>query len=207
MSPRTPAVAVLVAALALACRADRPDRTTPPTDARSPDSERSDEPAPRAKRGAPEQKSAKKSDAGERGRMVGITDAHNRVRKPLKLPPLEWSNDLAKFAQAWADKLAKRGCDLQHRPRSGADKQRYGENIFSATGQSADVDAVVGAWAEEVKDYNPKTNRCRGVCGHYTQIVWRASRQVGCGMATCGDTEVWVCNYDPPGNFVGQKPY
>lgn len=207
MSPRTPAL--VVAALALACRPDKPARTTAPTDATSSPSERtgaSEPPPRRSKRDEPAKRDESSGDA-ETDRMVGITAAHNRVRAPLKLPPLVWSSELARFAQSWADKLAKRGCRLQHRPRSGADKQKYGENIFSATGQSSDVGAVVDAWAEEVKDYSPKTNRCKGVCGHYTQIVWRASRQVGCGMATCGDTEVWVCNYDPPGNFVGQKPY
>ena len=66
---------------------------------------------------------------------------------------------------------------------------------------------VVETWAAELADYDAKKNRCKGVCGHYTQIVWRKSQRLGCGMASCGDTEVWVCNYDPPGNFLGQRPY
>ena len=45
------------------------------------------------------------------------------------------------------------------------------------------------------------------MCGHYTQVVWRKSLRVGCGMATCGATEVWVCNYDPAGNWDGERPY
>ena len=75
------------------------------------------------------------------------------------------------------------------------------------SGDTPTADIVVDAWAAEVKDYNAKTHRCKGVCGHYTQIVWRKSQQVGCGMAACGDTKVWVCNYDPPGNFNGERPY
>jgi hypothetical protein len=48
-------------------------------------------------------------------------------------------------------------------------------------------------------------------CGHYTQVVWRASTQIGCGVTSCGSgfrmqTEV-ICNYAPAGNFVGEKPY
>lgn len=139
--------------------------------------------------------------------MVGMTAAHDRVRAGLDIAPLEWSPELARFAQKWADKLKRGGCDLQHRPRSGPDAQRYGENIFSATGQVADPAMVVDTWAAEVEGYDAKKNRCKGVCGHYTQIVWRATTRVGCGMATCGDTEVWVCNYDPPGNYLGQRPY
>lgn len=139
--------------------------------------------------------------------MVGMTAAHNRVRAGLDIAPLEWSQELARFAQKWADRLGRGGCDLEHRPRSGPDAQKYGENIFSATGQQADPAMVVNEWAAEVSGYDARRNRCKGVCGHYTQIVWRATTKVGCGMATCGDTEVWVCNYDPPGNYLGQRPY
>lgn len=193
---------IVLTVLVLACRADAPRHTTTPA----------------ARTGSPaapvgESQPAEPAEPAERrvdpeaGRLAGITAAHNRVRAPLGLPPLVWSDELARYAQAWVDKLARKGCTLQHRPRSGANAQRHGENIFSMTGQSPTVDDVVGMWAAEVENYDAKTDRCKGVCGHYTQIVWRATERVGCAMAACGDTEVWVCNYDPPGNFVGQRPY
>ena len=199
-------LAVLVAALTLACKADRPGRSVSPSDTAS------SEHAPRASQPSrssqPEaQPEAQPVTDPERGRLAGITAAHNRVRAQLGVPPLVWSKELARYAQSWADKLQRKGCDLQHRPRSGPDTQRHGENLFGASGQTPDVNEVVGSWAEEVQNFNPKTNRCRGICGHYTQIVWRDSQRLGCAMATCGDTEVWVCNYDPPGNFVGERPY
>jgi pathogenesis-related protein 1 len=143
----------------------------------------------------------------EPGRLAGITAAHNETRSELGLPALVWDAEVARFAQVWADKLKRRNCDLQHRPRKGADAQKYGENIFGAAGKQSSAAEVVGEWVAEVKDYDAKTNKCRGVCGHYTQVVWRKSQRLGCGMATCGDAEVWVCNYDPPGNFLGQRPY
>jgi pathogenesis-related protein 1 len=46
-------------------------------------------------------------------------------------------------------------------------------------------------------------------CGHYTQVVWRASVKIGCGVTSCSNgtrTEV-ICNYAPAGNFVGMNPY
>jgi hypothetical protein len=66
-----------------------------------------------------------------------------------------------------------------------------------------------------VSDYDYATNKCSGVCGHYTQIVWGATTHLGCAKKTCttnnpfgkGSWEIWVCNYSPPGNFVGKKPY
>jgi pathogenesis-related protein 1 len=197
---RRPPFVILVAALAvMSCRSDR-------ATAKTPEGREGEEAPVKAKRGEPAKAKAKRGDP-EQGRLAGITAAHNEVRAGLDLPPLEWSPELARFAQAWADKLKKRGCALKHRPRSGADAQRYGENIFSMTGDTPSARIVVDSWAAELADYNPKTNRCKGVCGHYTQIVWRDSRKLGCAMAACGDTEVWVCNYDPPGNYVGKRPY
>jgi pathogenesis-related protein 1 len=45
------------------------------------------------------------------------------------------------------------------------------------------------------------------VCGHYTQIVWRDTTSVGCAAQSCPQGEIWVCDYSPPGNYVGQHPY
>ncbi|MDO9190699.1 MAG: CAP domain-containing protein [Sulfurimicrobium sp.] len=46
------------------------------------------------------------------------------------------------------------------------------------------------------------------MCGHYTQLVWKKTTAVGCGMAVCGSRDqIWVCQYSPAGNWAGQKPY
>jgi len=130
-----------------------------------------------------------------------ILAAHNAVRAQVKVPPLEWSGRLAERAQDWANQLLARH-EFVHRPNS-----RYGENLYVIEGALATPARVVGAWAAESRDYDYGSNGCRGMCGHYTQIVWRATKRVGCGVARAGGREVWVCNYDPPGNTVGERPY
>jgi hypothetical protein len=35
-------------------------------------------------------------------------------------------------------------------------------------------------------------------------VVWRGTERVGCGTATCNGLDLFVCNYDPPGNVQGQ---
>ena len=154
---------------------------------------------------------------GEQGVVVGMTAAHNRVRAALGLPGLAWSDDLAALARDWADYLAReKGCDFAHH---GGDWP-YGENLFWASAirygdgrrevQPVTAEHVVRSWAAEVEDYDYQANRCRigRSCGHYTQVVWRDSRRLGCGRSVCADSgQIWVCTYDPPGNFIGRKPY
>jgi pathogenesis-related protein 1 len=127
--------------------------------------------------------------------------AHNEVRARLDVPLLRGSDRLAAHAQDWASHLLYER-QFYHRPHPV-----FGENLFDITGGRATPDEVVGGWAAEVRDYNYRANSCRGVCGHYTQVVWANTREVGCAIASDRVREVWVCNYDPPGNWIGQRPY
>ena len=79
--------------------------------------------------------------------------------------------------------------------------------IFTCLITFADEDFVVSTWRAEAQDYDYASNTCRKVCGHYTQVVWASTKQLGCGVARDSKREVWVCNYDPPGNWVGKRPY
>jgi hypothetical protein len=149
--------------------------------------------------------------ANEPPGLEGMTEAHNQVRANVDppadppIPPLVWDDDLAAVAQAYAD-----GCVFEHSSNG------YGENLAAAAGQNLTPQQVVASWASEVADYDYATNSCSGVCGHYTQVVWRDSVRLGCGVASCSQNspfdgfaewENWVCNYDPPGNFNGLPPY
>ena len=127
--------------------------------------------------------------------------AHNSVRARVGMAPLSWSDRLATRAQDWADNLMARK-QFAHRPNSA-----YGENLFEVTGAYVSPSEVVNAWARESRDYDYRSNKCHGVCGHYTQIVWADTREVGCAVSRRGGREIWVCNYDPPGNWVGRRPY
>lgn len=148
-----------------------------------------------------------------------LVDAHNKWRRQVNVPALKWSGKLATFAQQWADHLKKaQSCKMQHR---GSESNQItpgtptGENLAWKWSSAAPKEgflftpeATVDAWASEIKFYDPATGQCNGgVCGHYTQLVWRDTTAVGCGRASCGNSEVWVCNYLPAGNYVGQKPY
>ncbi len=126
--------------------------------------------------------------------------AHNDIRAGKELPPLQWSGELAAYAQKWADSLIARK-RAAHNPNS-----RYGENILT-TGLGSSPSTVVREWASEEQEYSYRKNICSGDCGHYTQLVWRSTRTVGCAMAHNSRREIWVCSYDPPGNILGERPY
>jgi hypothetical protein len=83
----------------------------------------------------------------------------------------------------------------------------YGENLYMIEGRLAHGSEVVRQWAAESSNFDWRSNVCRGRCGHYTQIVWRDTQRVGCAVATSGLRQVWVCEYNPPGNIVGERPY
>lgn len=129
--------------------------------------------------------------------------AHNTVRQKTGVPPLKWSNKLAARAEEWARTLATTGASkMQGIP---------GQNIgYTAPAGAVKGAAVVAAWAAEVTNYDHEKNACidpKLRCNHYTQVVWRDSSSVGCATARDARRDIWVCDYDPPGNNVAEKPY
>lgn len=143
-----------------------------------------------------------------------LVDAHNVARARAEptpspaLPAVVWDADIAATAQAWAE-----GCVFEHSDGTG-----YGENLALFSPREIDAalaTATVELWESETSDYSYSSNGCAAgaQCGHYTQLVWRDTTRIGCGVADCDDVDgfgpgaIWVCNYDPPGNFVGERPY
>lgn len=144
----------------------------------------------------------------EPGRLAGITAAHNQARASIAttpaIAPVSWSPELAASAQAVANR-----CVFEH-SRTG-----HGENLYAAT-NDVSSQTVVASWMSERRDYDEVTHQCSGVCGHFTQVVWRSTQRIGCGVARCAGSgpfsgfdswEIWVCQYDPPGNQVRSRPY
>ena len=137
-----------------------------------------------------------------------ILAVHNQERAAVGVQPLTWSDTLAASAQSWAQHLATSG-EFKHSPDTS-----YGENLAGFT-LAEGVSAPGGGqslWVEEKSNYVPGTpileNNFRNI-GHYTQMVWKDTTQVGCGTATDNGHpfSILVCQYTPPGNRLGQLPY
>lgn len=86
----------------------------------------------------------------------------------------------------------------------------YGENIFMHPDTSlSDSEAAVQAtnfWYNEVSQYDYDNPGFSSSTGHFTQIVWKSSQNLGIGVAR-SSSGVYVCgSYDPSGNFPGEFP-
>lgn len=134
--------------------------------------------------------------------------AHNRERAALNLPALRWNAGLAQEAAHWSQRLAGSN-RLQH--TAGGSGQ--GENIWMGTAGRFAPERMIGAWLEEKAHFTrgtfpqvSRTGRWADV-GHYTQMVWRATSEVGCAIARGRQADVLVCRYAEPGNVVGRVPF
>ena len=152
------------------------------------------------------------------GSKISVKDAqeilahHNKVRKKVGSPALIWSTKLAAYAQSWADHLAnENNCEIEHRAVCGEDGKIYGENIFwgSSATSFKPIDASL-SWYSEIKKYTyAKLNESNWQdTGHYTQMVWKNTNEMGVGVAVCPNGAIIiVANYYPAGNYMGQYPY
>jgi hypothetical protein len=138
-----------------------------------------------------------------------ILIAHNKYRTEINLPPLAWSETLAQDAQAWAShNAALGGRTIQHSYRKD-----QGESSWWGTSKAFTYTQMIDVWGAEKQHFKPgmfpdlsTTGNWIDV-GHYTQMVWKTTQYVGCGLATAGGNDILICRYSPPGNYVGKPPY
>ena len=121
-------------------------------------------------------------------------EVHNKARADVGVEKLEWSNSLSVDAQKWADNYSF--------------SSQNGEAKFS---NSPAKDAST-AWYNEINDYKysaiGSTANESVMIGHYTQMVWKSTTQVGIALArSSSGKEYIVARYSPPGNYFGEYPY
>ncbi|KAI8518667.1 positive regulation of epithelial to mesenchymal transition [Branchiostoma belcheri] len=133
---------------------------------------------------------------------------HNELRAKHGAPALKLNDKLTEHAQKWAEHLASLG-QLQHSHGSG-----YGENIAVTYGPNggADVPAryFVEQWYSEVEryDFGDTSGNYHPGTGHFSQVVWKETEELGVGMAKRENSNgmieyMMVCNYSPRGNMPG----
>lgn len=136
-----------------------------------------------------------------------VLAVHNRERSAVGVTPLRWDAQLAASAQAYAAQLARTG-QLVHSPRQSRPGQ--GENLWMGTPGAYRAEAMVQSWANERRLFragifpNVSTSGNWADVAHYTQMIWRSTTAVGCGLGRGSRGDVLVCRYSPAGNRDGQ---
>ena len=145
-----------------------------------------------------------------------MVNYHNQKRAEVGNGNVSWSTQIAQYAQQRADQIA-RTKQLAHLPQG---QNPYGENLASGGSTGGGVvytviNACDGWYSEKAK--MPRNARTmtfdlfnKGV-GHYTQMVWKGSTQIGAGISQYQQgaftMTVVVCGYNPPGNVINQAIY
>lgn len=137
-----------------------------------------------------------------------LLDAHNHARSQNGAQPLVWSQDLAHQAHRWAQVLASEG-RMRHAPQS--ERGGAGENLWMGSAGAYSASFMVDAFVDERRNFKPgkfphisRTGNWRDVA-HYTQVVWKGTREVGCAVVKGGRDDFLVCRYWPAGNIYGEE--
>lgn len=135
-----------------------------------------------------------------------LLQTHNDARVSFGAPPLRWSPKLAHEAQAWANLLASEG---RMRHASIDERGGAGENLWMGSAGAYSAQFMVSAFVEEQRHFRggtfphiSMTGNWRDV-GHYTQVVWPGTRELGCAVARNRSDDFLVCRYWPAGNTYG----
>jgi uncharacterized protein YkwD len=144
--------------------------------------------------------------SADEGVAARLLVAHNRERTRLGIAGLAWNARLAAEAQQWANSLARRRAFEHSRGRMGT-----GENLWTGTAGAYSPEDMIGGFIAEARFFRPgkfpdvsRSGRWTDV-GHYTQLIWPATRELGCALARGRSDDVLVCRYWPAGNVMGQR--
>lgn len=126
----------------------------------------------------------------------------NMYRAMHQAPELTWNKEMAAKAQDWADILARER-RLVHENESSTD---YGENLAEVGSEEKALLRAIDAWYVEAALYNFQDPKFSTDTGHFSQLVWSATNEVGMAKAKTRDnTNVYVvARYKPAGNVVDQ---
>jgi len=135
--------------------------------------------------------------------------AHNRERSEVGVPALEWDAKLAANATEWANHLSRTG-KFEHSPDQ-PNQEPEGENIWGGSPNYYAPESMIALWVSEKRHFtsgtfpeNSRTGHVQDV-SHYTQLIWKNTTHVGCGVSDSGAEEILVCRYRTAGNVYGEE--
>jgi len=161
-------------------------------------------------------KASSSSNAKPTGYQGMVLHHHNIHRQNHSAPDIAWSDSLAATAQKIGET-----CVYAHNQEIDKDQGQYGQNIAAGV-EAANVSAVitelfyngeVSFYDELYGEANPSMDNFHE-WGHFSQIVWKGTTEVGCATVDCSAQKLantggnvapyfTVCNYKTAGNMGG----
>ena len=134
--------------------------------------------------------------------ISAITNHINVYREIHQAPRVEYSSEITDFSKSWADYMAT------NRKFEHSGNVMYGENIAMIPVNNYYIDYTeaiiqsIDMFYDEVKFYDYHNPGFNMSTGHFTQLVWVDTKEVGFSASTSSNGYIYICtNYDPPGNF------
>uniref|UniRef100_A0A8D0HRL9 ShKT domain-containing protein n=1 Tax=Sphenodon punctatus TaxID=8508 RepID=A0A8D0HRL9_SPHPU len=148
-------------------------------------------------------------------RQEEIVNKHNDLRRMVEptasnMLRMKWNATAAKNAESWAN-----DCILGHSPKTRRQIEnglQCGENLYYASVPKSWSSGIQG-WFDERSDFifGKGPDEDTAIIGHYTQMVWYKSYEIGCAVAYCPKSALYkffyVCHYCPAGNLLGSSFY
>ena len=136
-----------------------------------------------------------------------LLNEHNKYRKMHGVPNLELDNSLITKAVAYAESLAKNSNDNFLEPSNNYEgDEKLGENLFQCNKKTCKMENYtqpLEVWYKEKNYYNFNTNKGEKGTANFTQMVWKSTKKLGCGLAQKYETSYKVvCYYLPKGNIA-----
>ncbi|CAF2083199.1 unnamed protein product [Rotaria magnacalcarata] len=146
------------------------------------------------------------NDDGSNNWQQEALEAHNEFRARHGVPPMVLDEDISRKAQAYADYLAANNLFHHSGDRGGLGENLYTKSSSQPLKNESLCKLATESWYDEIKEYDFDNPGSTSGTGHFTQVIWKESTNlgVGVGFGNNGKRVVVVCQYDPAGNVMKQ---
>ena len=131
---------------------------------------------------------------------------HNEFRKKHGARNLELNPDLCEIAQSSAEKYSETDIENIYKiPPKLYKGDIVGENIAIIDKfNSTNFEDIINKWYEEKQNYEFDSNKYIENTGHFTQLIWRETKEIGFGKKINKGKMYFIAIYYPAGNIFKQ---
>ena len=126
---------------------------------------------------------------------------HNILRACHNAQPLMFNCEIMKISQDYSEYLAKNVGSLVH-SKTRFHGEWMGENLSLVSGSAIPKGGTpTNMWDNEIHSYDFNNPGFSSATGHFTQVVWKNSKELGIGAYCYNYICIMTGNYYPGGNY------